>query len=586
MSQARRHGGQILVDALKLHGVNRVFSVPGESFLPVLDGLYESGITNIVCRHEGGAAMMAEATGKLTGRPGICLVTRGPGASNASSGVHVARQDSTPMILFIGQIARGHRDREAFQEVDYRAMFGPLAKWVAEIDDVRRIPEYLARAFHVAMSGRPGPVVLALPEDMLFDEAEVPDLPPSAPSRAGVSDADLDALLGALAKAERPLVIAGGGSWSDQARANLQSFAEILDLPVAVTFRRHTAMDNRSASYVGDLAVGMNPKLAARLKAADLLLIMGARFGDIATDGFSLIDPAQPGKIILWVHPDPDLPGAVFRSDLTLTARTETVLAALAARLPATASGADGSQDDSLAGEGALVTKAARQSPAAWSAWRAEARADYKAWQRPKETPGAVKLEQVMDWLVTRFDGACCMTMGAGNYAGFVSRYAKVTRRDGLLGPTSGSMGYGFPAAIAAKLQSPDLPVICFAGDGCFQMTLNEMSTAAQHGAAVIVIVANNGQYGTIRAHQEREFPARVSGTKLANPDYAALARAYGGHGETVTDGADFPAAFERADASGKISVIELQLDPEALSHGATLTQARERGLALQAAKG
>jgi acetolactate synthase-1/2/3 large subunit len=548
-----RHGGQILVDQLKLHGVDRVFSVPGESFLAVLDGLYESGIDNVVCRHEGGAAMMAEATGKLTGRPGVAFVTRGPGATNASAGVHIARHDSTPMVLFVGQIAREHRDRAAFQEVDYRAMFGPLAKWVAEIDATDRIPEYVNRAFHVAASGRPGPVVLALPEDMLSAKSGVPSLAPTAPARPGTDPAALQALVDRLQRAERPLVIAGGPNWTQAAADDLRAFAEAAGLPVAASFRRLGHLDNDSPSYVGDMGVTLNPRLAARMQAADLLLVLGARLSDIATRGYELIDPAAPAPSIVHVHPDPDLIGSVYRTDLAVAADAPALVAALARR---------------------------NLAPGPWAEWTRAARADYEAWQRPHETPGAVKMEAVVGWLRDHTDADTIVTNGAGNYTGFVSRYWRFRRWDTMLAPTSGSMGYGFPAAIAAKIAHPGRRVICFAGDGCFQMTLNEMSTAIQQRAAVITVVANNGIYGTIRAHQERQYPARVSGTVLANPDFAALARAYGGHGETVELTEDFPAAFARAEASGLPAVIELKLDAEALSTAMTLTDTRAAGLA------
>ncbi len=547
VDEMRRHGGKILTDHLSAEGVIRVFSVPGESFLAALDGLFDSGIQNVVCRHEGGAAMMAEAMGKMTGRPGVAFVTRGPGACNASSGVHVARQDSTPMILFVGQIARGHRDREAFQEVDYRAMFGPLAKWVAEVEQTERLPEYLSRAFHVATSGRPGPVVLALPEDMLSAEAEVPDIAPTAASRAGISDTEIDTILAQLSRAERPLVVLGGSGWSAQAARDAQAFAEGQGLPVAVTFRRQDYIDNRSASYAGDIGVGLNPALGKRLRQSDLLLVLGARLGDTATDGYTLIDPAAPDRVICHVHPDPDLPGSVYRADLAITARAADVLARLA------------------------------QAPKAgdWSGWTAAARADYEAWQTPRETPGAVKLEQVTRWLSEHLPDDAILTNGAGNYAAFLHRYYRFRQFGTQLAPTSGSMGYGFPAAIVASLEHPDRTVVCYAGDGCFQMTLNEMSTAVQHGAKPIVIVANNGRYGTIRMHQERHYPARVSGTDLANPDFAALARAYGGFGAVVADGADFSDAFAEARASGKLAVIELRLDPDMLSTGQSVTGIR-----------
>jgi len=547
-----RHGGRILVDQLAARGVQRVFSVPGESFLAVLDGLYDTGIQNVVCRHEGGAAMMAEATGKLTGQPGVAFVTRGPGASNAASGVHVARQDSTPMILFVGQIARGHRDREAFQEVDYRQMFRGVAKWVAEIDETARIPEYVSRAFHVARSGRPGPVVLALPEDMLSARAEVADIPAPAPAPTVVSAAQVAALAEALASAERPLVVVGGSGWSAQAARNLERFAEAWGLPVAVSFRRQDYMDNRHPHYAGDLGVGMNPALGRRLEAADLLLALGARISDSMTRGYELVDPAAPGKRIVHVHPGAEELGRVYRPDPGIAAPADQMVAALA-DLPA---------------------------QRRWPDLAATARAEYEAWQHPKETPGAVKMERIVAWLSETLPEDAIVTNGAGNYAAFLHRYFRFKRHGTQLAPTSGSMGYGFPAAIAAKLAHPERVVVCMAGDGCFQMTLNEMSTAAQEGAAVVTIVANNGQYGTIRMHQERHYPGRVSGTQMANPDYAALALAYGGHGEVVVRTEDFPAAFERAVAAGVPAVIELRLDPEALSTGMTLTETRAAGMA------
>ncbi len=544
---ALRHGGQILVDQLKLHGVRRVFSVPGESFLAALDGLYESGIQNIVCRHEGGAAMMAEAMGKMTGQPGIAFVTRGPGATNASSGIHIAMQDSTPMIMFVGQIARGHRDREAFQEVDYRAMFAPLAKWVAEVDDTERLPEYIARAFHEAVSGRPGPVVLALPEDMLSGTADVADARPApqiaAPSLAGPARATA----AKLARAERPLVIVGGPHWSPEAAKDLARFASDWNLPVALGFRRQDYIDNRHPNYVGDLNVGINPKLAQRVRDADLLLVLGSRLGDIETQGYTLIDPAAPAQEICHVHADAGELGRVYRPDLGVVATAPEMIAALA-DLEATPR--DG-------------------------AWANGGRQDYLSWLEPKETPGAVKLERTIKWLSENLNPDAMIANGAGNYAAFLHRYFHYKEFRTQLAPTSGSMGYGFPAAISAKLEHPARTVVCLAGDGCFQMTLNEMSTAAQHGAAVIVIVCNNGRYGTIRMHQEKTYPARVSGTDLANPDFAALARAYGGHGETVEKDAEFPAAFARAEAAGTLAVIELKLDPEMLSTGQSISQAR-----------
>lgn len=548
-----RHGGQILVQALKDNGVSRVFSVPGESFLAVLDGLYESGIDNIVCRQEGGAAMMAEAYGKLTTRPGICFVTRGPGATNASAGVHIAKQDSTPMILFVGQIARTDRDREAFQEVDCRAMFGGIAKWVAEIDQVERIPEYLSRAFSLAMNGRPGPVVLALPEDMISARVEVADLAAVKPPLPDVSDKSLAAIAEALAGAERPLVVPGGTMWSQQANDDLQRFVTAWGLPVAVPFRRQDHFDNSDPHYVGDLGVGMNPALGQALEHADVILSLGARLGDTLTRGYELMNPTRPHARVIHVYPSPDELGHLWQADPGLVADPRVVVSALAA-LPA---------------------------PRRWDNWTQSLRANYEKWQQPKATPGTVRLENVVTWMAEHLSEDAIITNGAGNYAAFVHRYHRYRRWGTQLAPTSGSMGYGLPAAISAKIQHPDRTVICMAGDGCLQMTVNELSTAKQYGAAVIVIVANNGRYGTIRMHQEKTYPGRVSGTDLANPDFAAQARAYGGHGEVVTADADFPAAFARAQAAGTLAVIELQLDSEALSTGATLSETREAGLAL-----
>lgn len=543
-----RHGGQILVDQLKAHGVRRVFSVPGESFLAALDALHDSGIENIVCRHEGGAAMMAEATAKLTGRPGILFVTRGPGATNAAAGLHVARQDSTPMVAFVGQIARGHRDREAFQEVDFRAFFGPLVKWVAEVDATERLPEYIARAFAVALSGRPGPVVLSLPEDMLSAVAKARDIAPAVTVPPEPTPAQVEAVTQALAGAARPLVVAGGPHWSAQAAADLARFATAWEVPVAVSFRRQDRLDNDHPCYVGDLAVGMNPRLGRRLQEADVVLALGTRMGDIATGGYELMDPARPGPRLIHVHADAGELGRVFRPDPGLALPAPAMVAALAATVPA-----------------------ARP----WADWTRTARSEYEAWQRPVETPGAVRLEAVIGWLAANLPHDAIVTNGAGNYAAFLHRYHRFRRYPTQLAPTSGSMGYGFPAAVAASLEHPGRVVVCLAGDGCFQMTLNEMSTAIQHGATPIVIVANNGRYGTIRMHQERHYPGRVSGTDLTNPDFAALARAYGGHGTVVTDGADFPDAFAAARASGTLAVIELRLDPQMLTTSQTVDQVR-----------
>lgn len=544
-----RHGGQVLVDQLVIRGVERVFSVPGESFLPVLDGLIGSGIENIVCRQEGGAAMMAEADGKMTGAPGVLFVTRGPGAANASAGLHVARHDSTPMVVFVGQVPRAQRDRDAFQEVDLRAFLAPVAKWTAEVDDPARLPEYIDRAFRLATAGRPGPVVLSLPEDMLHEQVEVADRQDDAfiTSPEGSNFAEL--VIHQIERSHRPLLIAGGPGWSGDASANLARFAEALDLPVAVPFRRQDYIDNRHPCYIGDLGVGMNPALGDAVRRADLIVALGTRLGDVTTGGFRLIDPARPGKRLIHVHPDPDEIGKVYPAQLPFVAEAPVVLARLARSV--------------------RPRHDKRQ-------WTADYRAAYEAWTRPRETPGPLKLEQVIRWLSENLPEDAVLTNGAGNYAAWLHRYYVFKRYGSQLAPTSGSMGYGLPAAIAAKLRHPERVVVALAGDGCFQMTCNELSTAVQHGATPIVLVVNNGRYGTIRMHQERSFPSRVSGTDLANPDFAALAQAYCGHGERVERTEDFPGAFLRAQASGKLAVLELVVDPEALSTGMTLSQTRE----------
>ena len=542
-----RHGGKILSDQLVKLGVQRVFSVPGESFLAALDGLYDSGIPNIVCRQEGGAAMMAEAYGKMTGQPGVCFVTRGPGATNASAGIHVAMQDSTPMVMFVGQIDNRQTDRETFQEVDYKSLFGGLAKWVAQVNDTDRLPEYISRAFRVAMSGRPGPVVLALPENMLSASADVRDMRIPQVITNPLPDATAQTILHALGQAERPLVVVGGPHWSAQAQADLQVFAERQNVPVAVAFRRQDYIDNRHANYAGDLNVGMNPKLAKRLRDADTLILLGTRFGDIETQGYTLVDPADPAKRIVHVHADADELGRVYTPDIAITATAPAVLRQLA--------NADPVGD--------------------WADWTADARADYDHWLTPQESPGALKQEAVIKWLSDTLADDAIVTNGAGNYAAWLHRYFVYKQYGTQLAPTSGSMGYGFPAAISASLAHRDKTVVCLAGDGCFQMTCNELSSAVQHGATPIVVVMNNGRYGTIRMHQEKTYPGRVSGTALANPDFAALARAYGGHGETVTTSADFAAAFARAQASGTVAVIACQVDEEALTTAATLSAVR-----------
>jgi len=555
-SNKLRHGGKILVDQLVGHGVDTVFSVPGESYLAVLEGLYDArnAIRLITCRMEAGAANMAEAYGKLTGKPGICMVTRGPGATHAAVGVHTAKQDSTPMILFIGQIAREMRDREAFQEVDFRAMFGPLAKWAAEIDDARRIPEYVARAFAVATSGRPGPVVLSLPEDMLTDEVDVEDAAPYQPVQASPAASDMERLRRLLAAAERPLMILGGGTWNLAATRDILAFAEANGLATGVGFRCQDLLDNRHACYVGDIGVGINPKLAERVKQADLLIAVGTRLEETVTSGYTLVDVPRPKQRLIHVHPAAEELGRVYQADLPILSGMPQFAAAARALAPIAAP--------------------------AWRGWTEAARADYLATLELPKVPGALDMGQVMKYLRETLPDDTIITNGAGNYAVWVHRFYQYKGFRTQLAPTSGAMGYGVPAAVAAKIVAPTRTVVSFNGDGCFLMCGQELATAKQYGVAPIFIVVNNGMYGTIRMHQEREYPAHVWGTDLVNPDFAALARAYGAHGELVERTEEFVPAFERARGAGKAALIELRLDPEALTPRASLSQIRATALA------
>jgi len=546
-------GGQLIVEALEAQGVERVFCVPGESYLAVLDALHDSAIRTINARHESGAAMMAEAEGKLTGRPGICFVTRGPGATNASPGVHVAQQDSSPMILFIGQIERGMRGRDAFQEVDYTRMFGGMAKWVAEIDSADRVPEMISRAFHTAMAGRPGPVVLVLPEDMLVETADVAPARAAEPVEGGPTTAQIAELERLLAKAERPLVIAGGSRWSENAVTNLRAFSEKFALPVAVTFRRQMLFDHTHPNYAGDIGLGINPKLVALVKDADLILLLGGRFSEVPSQSYELLGIPETGKTLVHVHPGAEELGRVYRPDLAIVATPGTFLEAVADLAPP-------------------------PSPA-WAGRAEAAHAAYQAWSEPPATgPGAVQMGSIMTWLRDTLPDDAVFTNGAGNYATWIHRFWRFRRFGTQAAPVCGSMGYGLPAAIAAKLMHPERDVLCFAGDGCFQMTGMEFGTAVQEGANVIVLVVDNGMYGTIRMHQEREYPGRVSATALRNPDFAALARAYGGHGETVERTEDFAPAFQRARASGLPAILHIKLDPEALTPSRTLSEIRAAG--------
>ena len=549
---SKRTGGQVLVDQLKINGCDRIFTVPGESFLAVLDALHDtSGIDTVVCRQEGGVAYMADADGKMTGRPGIAFVTRGPGATNASGGVHVAFQDSTPMILFIGDVARSDRDREGFQEIDFPAFFGPIAKWAARIEDARRIPEYVARAWRVATAGRPGPVVLALPEDMLRDEVDVPDRP-SVPALAEAPDAGaVQALFELLKQAASPVAIVGGADWSPRAAHHFANFAFRHGIPVAAAFRRQDAIPNSCGVYAGQLGYGPNPKLQQRIRDADLILAVGARLGEATTDGYTLVTPDHPGQTLVHVHPDPNELGRVYHADLPICADM---------------------------GEFAEMVDEWSDPDLVRSAAGEEAHAEWLDWSEPKPRD-----------CVTLDLGPCVAAMrdtlpadtivcnGAGNFSGWWHRYWRYGTMPTQLAPTSGTMGYGVPAAVAAALRFRDRPVVAVAGDGDFLMNGQELATAAQYGTDLIVILVDNGSYGTIRMHQERHYPERISATDLKNPDFAALARAYGGWGATVDKTEDFaPALAEALDRKG-IRLIHCKTDVEQISNATTISNLREK---------
>jgi len=532
-----RHGGQILIDQLKIQGVDRVFCIPGESYLPALDGLYESGIQTIVGRQEGGVAMMAEASGKLTGRPGIAFVTRGPGASNASAGIHIAFQDSTPMILFVGQVDSSHRDREAFQEVDYKKMFSPLAKWVAEIDNIERLPEYISRAFNIALSGRPGPVVLSLPEDTLFAKADIPDAPKANPSKQMVSEEDVNEVIDKLKLAKNPFIIVGGSGWSSEAAENLGKFAKSMGIPVGTSFRCQDYLDNRHPNYVGDVGIGINPALLKRITLADCVLVLNARLGEMTTGGYSMFDIPKPRQYLIHIHPDPNELGSVYQPDIGLVCNSAE-----------------------------FIKKAVNNSKEHQNKSPTKERANYQAWQKPLTTPGNVKMEVVIKKLSNILPEETIITNGAGNYNGWLHRYFTYKGWRTQVGSTSGSMGYGLPAAVAAKLIHHDKEVICLSGDGCFQMTMQEFGTACQYGLNIIIIISNNSVYGTIKMHQEKAFPGRPSGTSMVNPNFAELAKSYGGHGEVVLSTDQFSGALERARNSNKPAILDLRTDPKAIN--------------------
>ena len=559
-ASATTTGARLLVDALLTHGVERVFCVPGESFLAVLDSLHDETerIETVVCRHEAAAANMAEAIGKLTGRPGVALVTRGPGATHASIGVHTAFQDSTPMILLIGQCAREHLDREAFQEIDYRRMFGQMAKWVAQIDDPKRIPEYLSHAFHIATSGRPGPVVLSLPEDVLSDVCPVvPGAPAYHRVAASPSSAQIEQLRQLLEGAQRPMVIAGGSGWTPDACADLQRFVENWQLPIGLAFRFQDTLDNEHSHYAGDVGLGINPALAKRIRDADLLLALGPRLGEATTGGYTLLDIPKTKQTLVHVHQGAEELGRVYSADLPIVSGMPELASLLAALQPPS-------------------------GKPAWAGAVEEAHRAYLDWRTPRPIPGDVQMGEVIQQLRAHLPDDAIVTNGAGNYATWLHRHFSYRHFRSQLAPTSGAMGYGVPAAIAAKSLYPQRAVVALAGDGCFMMSAQELATAMQYDLHVLFIVVNNSHFGTIRMHQERHYPNRVHGTGLTNPDFAAFARSFGAHGETVERTEDFLPALERSLAAKRAAVIEIRMLQEASTPGATLEQIREQGRKLR----
>jgi acetolactate synthase-1/2/3 large subunit len=554
-----RTGGQILVDALRVHGVDTVFCVPGESYLAALDALYDVGneVRLVTCRHESGAAFMAEAYGKLTGRPGVCFVTRGPGACNASIGFHTGLQDSTPMVLFIGQVDRDFSEREALQEIEFRRMYGELSKWVAQIEDPARIPELVSRAFHLAVAGRPGPVVLALPEDMLREEAEVADTAPYRLVQASPGAADMDRLRDLLARAQRPMMVLGGGGWTPRARADIMAFAEANGLPATCAFRNQDRFDNRHPNYAGEVAIGTNPKLLERLANADLVLAVGPRLGEVTSQRYKLFQAPNPRQPLVHVHPGAEELGRVYQGELLINAGMAQFAAAARALEP--------------------VDAGAR------SAWIEAARADYLANLEPDPVPGDLDMYEVVRVLGEKLPDDAILVNDAGNFSGWAHRYFQYRDFPSQLGPTNGAMGYGLPAAIAAKTVHPGRKVVCFSGDGGFLMTGSELATARQQGLDPVVLVINNGLYGTIRMNQEQSHPGRVIGSELANPDFVAYAAAFGAYAEKVSRTEEFEPALERALSAGRAAVLELVLDPEAITTRTTLSAIRSAAEAAQA---
>lgn len=561
MTQSTKTAAQLLVECLEAQGTDRIFTVPGESFLAVLDALHgQSNIETVICRQEGGAAFMACADGAMSAagdtlRPGIAFVTRGPGATNASIGVHVAMQDSQPMILFVGDVARPCRDREGFQEVNFEAFFGPIAKWAARIDDPARVPEYIARAYSVAISGRPGPVVLALPEDMLCDPVRGDIAPRPAvvrPAQAVCPDA-MQAMFAMIADAASPIAIIGGAGWNTKARLGFQQFAERIGLPVATAFRRQDAIDPTSPIYAGNLGYGPNPKLIERVKNADLVLAVGARLGEATTDGYEVLTPEHPDQLLIHVHPDPDELGRVYRADL-----------ALACSVDEFAEAASLWEDASI-----IPFDAGLEANAEWQEWATHA---------PSDTPPFLDMAACVAAMREALPEDAIICNGAGNFAGWWHRYWRYAGYPSQLAPTAGAMGYGVPASVAAALRYPDRTVVAVAGDGDFLMNGQELATAAQYGVNLLVLVIDNGAYGTIRMHQEREYPGRVSGTGLANPDFAMLGASFGGWSATATTTQEFVTALDEAKDRQGLRVIHMKIDVEQLSaSGATISGLRSK---------
>ena len=551
---SHRTAAAALVEQLVINGITHVFCVPGESYLPVLDALRDSGITVTVCRHEGGAAMMAEAMGKVTGRPGICFVTRGPGATNASAGIHIAQHDSTPMIMFVGQVETSVREREAFQELDYRAVFGSMTKWTAEVDHASRITEFVSRAFYTASSGRPGPVVVALPKDVLSERTSVANAPAFEPVETSPGEEEMTKLSELLVESKNPLFVLGGSRWSETARRQIHEFAERAGLPIATSYRRSTLFDPLHPLYAGDLGLGPNPKLVARAKAADLLVLVGGRLGEIPSQGYSVLSSPSPQTKLVHIHPGAEEIGRVYRPHLAIHASPNRFVAAL--------------------------RRLALTPNPAWRESADIAHADYRAWTgTATPQPGDVNLGEIMIWLRNHAPTDTILCNGAGNYASWIHRFYRFREFMTHVAPTSASMGYGMPAAIAMQRLHPDRLVLSVNGDGDFLMSGQEFAIAVQYRLPIIVIICDNGMYGTIRMHQEREFPGRVSATELHNPDFDAYARAFGGFGAVVNKTSDFPHAFQAARESGLPAIIHLKIDSDAILPATTLSGIRERAL-------